>query len=163
MVFIIKSILLITLVNIFYLDFKERKAWNFTFPIIAICGGYLFFDNSNWDFFITSVLINSGIVIILILINYLVARFLMKKKFLNEAIGIGDILFFFAFAFSFPPISFINFFVFSVLFTFVFHIIMRIRSSSSYQSAPLAGCMALFLIIIYLIHWMGLYNPVYLL
>ncbi len=158
-----KCFLLLSLALIFYQDLKDRKVWTFLFPVFALCGSYLFFKSVVTEFFITSVFINIAVIGIILLLNYLFARFILKKKFLKEALGLGDILFFIAFAISFPTVTFINFFVFSILFTFVFHIIIKRISPSWQKEAPLAGCMSLFLMAVYSIHWTGFYHPIYIL
>lgn len=163
MIIAIKIMLFLSLGGIFYGDFKERKVWNFLFIIFAICGGLLFFLNSNWEFFRITVFINTGVVAIVLLINYLLAKFVLKKNFLKEVMGLGDVLFFFGFALSFPTISFINFFVFSILFAFVFHFVLKNTSSFWHKNPPLAGCMSLFLIAVYTAKWLGLYESIYVL
>jgi hypothetical protein len=159
----VKILLLLTLSIIFYQDFKERRVWAFLFLLFGLLGSYLFYRDSEWEFYKLSILINLGIIIIVLLMNYLFARFILKKRFLKEALGLGDVLFFLAFAISFPTVTFINFFVFSILFTFVFHIVLKNVSISWHKNPPLAGCMSLFLIAVYLTKWLGLYESIYVL
>lgn len=163
MLLFVKCILLIGLAFIFYQDFIERRVWVFLFPIVAFCGSYLFYRNSNWEYYILCIFINITIVAVVLLINYLFARFILRKKFLKETLGLGDVFFFISFSLSFPTITFINFFVFSILFTFVFHIGLKYFLTLRAKTAPLAGCMSLFLMAIYLIHWLGFYTNIYLL
>jgi hypothetical protein len=159
----IKIILLLSLSIIFYQDFKDRKVWVFLFPVMAFTGFFLFYRQTILEVFLYSAIINLSIVGILILINYLFARFVLKKKFLKEALGLGDILFFMAFAVSFPTIAFINFFVFSLLFTFVLQFLLKKINTSRYNNIPLAGCMSLFLMVVYTCHWLGFYDSIYIL
>jgi len=155
--------LVFTLAMITFQDFKERQVWAFLFPLFGILGGILFYNNTFSSFYLISIAINLGIVICIILANFLISKFLLKKNFFKEALGLGDLLFFVGFALSFPTITFVNFFVFSLLFTLVLFWILKKVGKLKEQSIPLAGCMALFLGVVYLIHWTGLYKEIYIL
>lgn len=142
---------------------KDRRVWAFLFPLFALCGSLLFYQNTTFEFYLLSIGINLLIVIVIILINYLFAKYVLKKRLLKEVLGLGDVLFFLAFSLSFPTISFINFFVFSMLFAFIFHLILKRINTIRHKTIPLAGSMSLFLLIVYLINWMGVYNEIYIL
>lgn len=159
--FFIKGILFLILTVIFIQDFKDRMVWVFLFPFFAVLGSFLYFDSSNWEVYKITILINLAIVGILLLLNYLVATYVFKKKFLKEAFGVGDILFIIAFSLSFPTISFINFFVFSLLFTIVIHFLLKKIRTPHNDSVPLAGAMSLFLMAVYICHWLGWYDALY--
>ncbi|WP_146743687.1 hypothetical protein [Aequorivita sp. CIP111184] len=119
--------------------------------------------NSTLEYYLLSVCINLGIVLIVVLINYLFAELVLKKNFLKEALGLGDILFFIAFALCFPTGAFINFFVFSILFTFVLHLALSKLLKKKNKNIPLAGYISLFLMVAYLVSWLGFYDSLYLL
>ena len=163
MVILIKCLLFFSLALIFFQDYKDRKVYIFLFPLFGILGTYLFFLNSNLEYYLLSVCINLGIVLIVIILNYLIAELVLKKKFIKEAMGLGDIFFFIAFALCFPTVSFINFFVFSILFTFVLHLAQSKLLKKKDKNIPLAGYMSLFLIAIYSVNWLGFYDSIYLL
>src|SRR5690606_26534732 len=163
MLITVKILLFLSLVFIFFQDYKDRKVYVILFPLIGILGTYLFFLNSTFEYYFLSVCINLGIVLIVVLLNYLFAEFILKKNLLKEALGLGDILFFIAFAFCFPTVTFINFFVFSILFTFVLHFTLLKLLKTKNNSIPLAGHMSLFLIGVYIIGWLGFYDSLYLL
>jgi len=165
---IIKLLLILTLSLIFFQDIKERMVWLFLLPSFAILGCLLYFWKSNSDIFLASILVNIGIVGVLMLVNFLVAKFIFKKNLLKEAIGLGDLLFFIAFALSFPTLAFLNFFVFSLIFSFLVHQLALVISkrkgkiTQKHSRVPLAGLMAFFLIGVYSAHWLGFYNSIYL-
>lgn len=161
MLLIVKIILLIVLVLISYQDFKDKQVWAFLFPVYALCGTLLFFEASQSNIYLLNIVINLSFISIILLVSFTVAKFVFKKKFLNSSIGLGDILFFVAFAISFPSISFLNFFTFSILFALLLVGVRGLLSSSKFRSVPLAGCMSLFLIGVYLSHWMGWYDSIY--
>ena len=158
-----KIILLLSLLFIFYQDLKDRKVYVFLFPLFGVLGSYLFFFNSGFAYYLLSICINLGIVIIVVLLTYLFAKWVLQKKYFKEAMGLGDILFFIAFAFCFPTIAFLNFFVFSILFTFVLHLALSKLLKDKNRNVPLAGYMSLFLMGIYLVNWLGFYEYLYLL
>jgi len=159
---LIRCTLFLTLTIIFIQDFKDRAVWLFLFPLFAGLGCYLFFEQTIWEIFSLTILINLAFVGIIFLLNYLVATYVLKKKFLKEAFGLGDVLFIIAFSLSFPTISFINFFVFSLLFTIVLHFLLKkMKTTPHYNSVPLAGAMSLFLMAVYISHWLGWFNNVY--
>ena len=155
---LLKILLLISFVLIFIQDFKDREVYWFLFITTSIIQGFLFFDNTNNLFFYISICINLLIICILILILFLYTKFKLKLK-LNEAIGIGDILFFIGLAFAFPPITFTVLFVFSLIFSLFLHFIMK----NKIETIPLAGYMSVFFMIIYTIYWFGGISYLYML
>ncbi len=170
MILLIKIILLLSLLLILYQDIKQRQIWVILLPIFAITGSVLFYYSTITVFFLYSILINLALVGFLILINYLFAKFILKKSLFKEALGMGDVLFFIAFAMSFPTLSFINFFVFSLLFSLVLQLVLKMYSKRRKQNTintintiPLAGYMSVFLIAVYSSHWLGFYQSIYLL
>ncbi|MEL6809716.1 MAG: hypothetical protein AAFP76_00080 [Bacteroidota bacterium] len=158
---LIKIVLMGTLGIIGVQDLKERQVWAFLFPLFGVLGAVLFYPKVTPAFFWLSIVINLGLVIVILLINFIVARYILKKNLFKEAMGLGDVLFFMGFAISFPTLTFINLFVFSILFTLVFHYVLTFLNRSVLATIPLAGCMSLFLTTIYLIHWTGFYDPLY--
>ena len=164
---IIKLLLILTLSLIFFQDIKEQMVWFFLLPSFAILGSLLYFKQSSIIAFLTGILINLSIVGILMGIIFFISKFLFQKKLLNESLGLGDLLFFIAFALSFPPISFLHFFVFSLLFSLVtqqFIVVFLKRKGKISQKntrVPLAGLMAFFLMYVYTAHWLGFYSTLY--
>ncbi len=163
MLITVKIFLSLSLLLIFFQDYRDRQVFIFLFPLFGIMGTYLFLSNSNLEYYFFSVCINLGIVLIVVLLNYLFAELVLKKNLLKEAMGLGDILFFIAFALCFPTVTFINFFVFSILFTFVIHLALSKLLKKTNKNIPLAGYMSLFLMAVYSVNWLGLYDSLYLL
>ena len=159
----VKIVILLSLAFIFLQDHRDRQVYIFLFPLFGILGSFLFFSHSNLEYYLLSIFINIGIILIVVLLNYLFAKLVLKKNLLKEAVGLGDILFFIAFALSFPTVTFINFFVFSILFTFVLNFTLLKLLKTKNNSIPLAGHMSLFLIGVYIIGWLGFYDSLYLL
>lgn len=81
-------------------------------------------------------------------------------KFLNVSFGLGDILFFYAFALGFPTATFLILFVSSILFSLMVSLIQKKKKTES--GIPLAGLMSLFLVFAFSIEFLpnlpSLYN-----
>lgn len=157
----LQLIIIITLLVIVYGDFKERLVWNISFVVFGIVGSLLFYLHTNATYFLTSIVCNTLIVVFIIGVSYLMAKYVLKKKSLSDVLGLGDILFFFGFALSFPIVSFLNFFLFSILFTYALYILLKKIKVIKVNTIPLAGSMALFLVVVYVIDIIGVYENVY--
>lgn len=151
-----------SLALIFIQDLKERQVWLLLFPIFSIAGAALFIHQTSYEVYLLTITINLGIVLLLLLINTLLARVLFKKRLLTDLMAWGDVLFFIGFALVFPTVSFVIFFVTALLFSGVLHLLLQHISKQSLKGVPLAGHMAVFLIMVYLVHWAGLYESLYL-
>lgn len=154
----LKIILLGSLGFILYQDVKERQVYWFLFPIIALCTGILFYNNTISELFISASLLNLIFVTVLLIAVYLYSRFKLKTKF-NHVFGLGDVLFFFAVCSSFSTISFIVIFSCSLFFSLILHLFLSQNKKS--LTVPLAGYMSLFFSFIYLGFWTGLIQSVY--
>lgn len=157
----LQLIIIITLLVIVYGDFKERLVWNISFVVFGIVGSLLFYLHTNATYFLISIVYDTLIVVFIIGVSYLMAKYVLKKKSLSEVLGLGDILFFFGFALSFPIVSFLNFFLFSILFTYALYILLKKIRVIKVNTIPLAGSMALFLVVVYVIDIIGVYKNVY--
>jgi len=155
---ILKIILIIVLSSIFYQDLKERQVYWFLFPLFAVCGAILFYSNTLPELFYVSIGMNFIFISIMLSIVFLYSKLKLKSKF-NEAFGLGDVLLFLGLIFSFSTISFLIIFVFSLIFSFVTHFI--IKQYSKLQSVPLAGYISLFFALAYISHWTGITTSLY--
>ena len=157
---IIKLVASITLMVIIYQDNKDREFWLFLLPLFGISGGSLFYMQTQHVNFIQDVIQNSIIVSFIVGLIFLYSKFIMKRKLLS-VLALGDILFFLMFSLSFPTLSFINLFTFSILFAIAFHF-LKINLTNSYSNEiPLASYMSIFILVIYACHWLGMYHDLY--
>ncbi len=154
-----KAFLFICLAMIFYQDIKERAVWWFLFPAFLIMAGILHYSQSLPSLFLINIGVNFLIMSIIIAISYIYAQLKMKVQFLDEAFGIGDLLFFLGLTLAFPTISFVIIMVFSLLFSLGLHLLLS--KNSIHKTVPLAGYASFFLIFIYSVHWAGYYNNLY--
>ncbi|AWX43283.1 hypothetical protein HME9304_00270 [Flagellimonas maritima] len=132
-----------------YQDFKERKVFWFLFPLVMVLLGMLHFLHvESFEILLYYALVNTLLVTGIITILYLYTRFINQKKFLNHSLGLGDILFFYAFAIGFPTITFLILFVGATIFSlFGF---LSIKNSLKKKGVPLAGLMSVFMVFVML-------------
>lgn len=157
----IKVFLLFALAIIAFQDFKERMVWTILFPVYMIFAGYLFYESTIPEVYFYNIVLNLIFTGFIIFLCFLYAKLIVKKDFFSEVMGLGDILFFLGFAVSFPTITFLNFFFFSIIFTMIVHLLVKFFLAGESKTVPLAGGMSLFLISVYSIHWLGFYNSIY--
>ncbi|WP_299884429.1 hypothetical protein [uncultured Lacinutrix sp.] len=155
---IVKWLLLATFLFVFFQDIKERKVYWFLFPIIGFCCGLLLVKKQMPEIVLYTITTNILFVVFLLIIVSMYSKFKLKTDFKNT-FGLGDVLFFFAIAFSFSSISFIILFVFALIFSLILHLFLK--KKSTYKTVPLAGYMSLFFACIYTTHWLGFINTVY--
>ncbi len=144
---ILKLLLIGVFFLVFFQDHKDRNVYWFLYPII----GVLVFALQMQSTAIYPSLINTGFnlafISLLLLVCYLYARLKLKRPFLKEVFGLGDLLFFVFIAFSFSIVSFLILFVFSLLFSLLLHFAMKYRQTE--KTVPLAGYMSLFFAVVY--------------
>jgi len=143
---------------VFYQDINERLVWWFLFPIIGLVSGVLFAHQTSLELFLYSILFNSSFILILLSILFLYSKLKMGIH-IQEAIGMGDVLLFFALTCTFSLISFITLFVFSLVLSLLLHIVLS--KNKPPKTVPLAGYMSLFFAISYLANWTGLITNLY--
>ena len=157
--FVIKVVLIVSLLLVFYQDIKERLVYWFLFPIIAVCSGTLLYNTMYPEAFKTTLIINLGFVSFLIFVVFSYSRLKLKTS-MTETFGLGDVLLFFALAFTFSSVSFIILFVFGLVFALILHLLVK-RRTTVHKTVPLAGYLSLFFAIGYIAHWVGILTSVY--
>jgi len=129
-----------------YQDFKERLVYWFLFPLLGIALASIFFQHAAPSFFLLSLLTNIVLVTLVLGLLYMYSRFMLKKPFINHSLGLGDILFFYALAVGFPPVTFIILFVGAVFFSLFSYLVLKKRLRDN--TVPLAGFMGFYLMMI---------------
>nr|WP_297915006.1 general secretion pathway protein [uncultured Allomuricauda sp.] len=147
--FLVTTLILVCFGIIAYQDFKDRAVLWTLFPLLGIflVTGHLL-NLSVEEVAIFSAL-NLTIVGLILSISWLYTIWVMKIPFLNAAFGLGDMLFFFAFALGFPTVTFLVLFVSSLLFSAMAFFILNLFAKM--ETVPLAGLMGIFLIGVVLI------------
>ncbi len=144
-----------------YQDFKERAVSWLLFPIMGILLAFLYLNTTSFEqytlFVLTNVLLVSGIILIL----FLYTKHIAHKKFLNVSFGLGDLLFFYAFALGFPTMTFVVLFVGAILFSLI--IFLFSKTNTEEETIPLAGLMSFFLMGILLVSFLPNAPSLYLL
>lgn len=144
--------------SIFFQDLKNREVHLFWFFILLFSTAFLYIQNTVWQVFLISSLINLTIVLIISFITFLYIKFKLKMNF-EQAFGLGDLLFFIAVSFAFATYSFLMVFVIGLLFSLLMHII--VKRFQTKQSVPLAGYMSLFFALCYIGMWTGIIQSLY--
>lgn len=129
-------------------DFRERAVSWILFPLLAGALSILHFESSAPEQFLVFIISNILLVSAIVLILFLYTRVILHKAFLNTSFGLGDLLFFYAFALGFPTFTFILLFVGAVLFSLLAFLVTKLSGDS--KLVPLAGFMSLFLIAVIL-------------
>lgn len=138
-----KIILIIVFLLIFAQDYKHRLVYWFLYFLVGIVSFLLQLTWFNWPIVAVNAGLNICFVSIFLIIGFIYARLIKKEPFLNHSIGSGDVFLFFSICFLFPTFTFILFFVFSLIFSLVIHLLLKKRYSF-HQTVPLAGYMSLF-------------------
>lgn len=147
-----------SLLWVFYQDIKERQVYWFLFPVIALCSVILLYNNVFFELFKTTLIINLVFVLFLILVIFIYSKYKLKTT-ISKTFGLGDMLLFFALAFTFSSVSFLVLFVFGLVFSLILHLL--IKNKSEYKTIPLAGYLSLFFALTYGAHWLGILKSVY--
>lgn len=162
--------ILISLAAIFIIwqDFTQREIFWLLLPVLLI--GILIngLQKLNMVEYLYYIMING--LILFVLIGVLLLYYWVKEKsinnFVGKTIGLGDLLVFVTLCFGFSPINFVVFFLIGLFLTLIFHLINTSINSRANKQIPLAGYLALFLIILSLLQFplkaVDLYNDQYL-
>lgn len=147
---LIQFLILIPLSVITYQDFNERAVYWWLFPLTGFLQGFIFFKQTVPEYFSANILQNFCVVLGIIGILYLYAKFKLKLSLFKDAFGIGDALFFIAFAFSFPT----QVFIILLSFSLIFSCIASLLFFKNKKNIPLAGLMGIFLSLTYICSWL---------
>ena len=126
------SISIIILGIIAYQDFKLLAVSWILFPLLAISLGLVHFSFIDIKSFYWSVGINFLVVSVVLLVLYIYALIKLKQSF-STVFGLGDILFFYAFAMGFPSVTFLVLFVFSIFFSLVLHLLLSRNTEEKHR------------------------------
>ena len=134
---------------IFWQDTKDRYVYWFLYPLAGIITFAIQGTKTTYAQAFFNALLNLFLVLLIVIVVWLYSVIILKKKFVNESLGLGDILLFIFLCFSFSPTTFITLFVFSLIFSLLLHQYFKNKSHNS--TVPLAGYMALFFATVYLL------------
>lgn len=130
-------------------DFKDRMVSWVLFPITGLLLGALYLLNTSWEQFYPFVGTNMLLISIIVLLLFVYTKYIARMQFLNVSFGLGDLLFFYAFAMGFPTVTFLILFVASILFSLAVFLISKKKLEKG--TIPLAGLMGFFLIVLILV------------
>lgn len=145
-------IVLLVLGLIAYQDVRERMVHWILFPALALAMGYLYSERIGIHQYALLVFANLLLVTSVLSILYLYTKYLRGMEFLDVSFGLGDLLFFLAFALGFPTLTFLVLFTSSIIFSLSIFLVMK--KINVEKNAPLAGLMSFYLIIVYMISFL---------
>lgn len=146
----LRIVLLFIFFIIFWQDSKDRLVYWFLYPLAGILAYVIqsiIIDNYFLSFY--NSLLNFALVSVIIVVAWIYSAAIKKRKFINESIGVGDILMFLFLCFTFTTVTFIILFVFSLIFSLVLH--QYLNNKSTQATVPLAGYIALFFASVYIV------------
>lgn len=132
---------------IFRQDTNDRMVYWFLYPLVAVLAYMLQVQYLGFAPAFINAAINLFLVMLVLAVSYLYAVAVMKKRFLNESIGAGDILFFVCLPFTYATAAFVVLFVFSLVFSLLMHLVLSRKQAD--KTVPLAGYMSLFFATVY--------------
>lgn len=144
-------LILLLLAVIVYQDFRYRAISWVTLPLLFAAFATNTVLKTDFSSFLQSFLFNSGFIVFQLFA--VTAYFSLKNRAItnitSKYIGWGDILFFVVTAAVFSPVNFIVFYLVSLIITLASALIYRLVKQTSTFEIPLAGAMALVLILFY--------------
>lgn len=147
--------MLLSLLFLFYQDWKYRAVYWLTFPVIFV----LFISFSYSKTGINELAWHSGLNLAFLLLQIIILTlyFSLKQRKLiiltRSHLGLGDILFLSCTAFYLSPLNYLIFYISSLCFVLLFTAATRLRKNNTSWKIPLAGIQALFLAVICLADW----------
>ncbi len=130
-------------------DIRERMVQWMLFPLAGIFLALAHLQHTTLLLFLISCGANILLVTAVLLLLWGYTRYFRKKRFLNTSFGLGDILFFYAFALGFPTLTFTILFAAAIVFSLLAFVILRYLKES--ETVPLAGFMGIFLMVTFLL------------
>jgi hypothetical protein len=149
MLLIIDLLLLIFLGWIAFQDFRERQISWLLLPPVFIFFAWKGFLTQSPAALITGFVLNSCFILVQLLLLTLWMSLRNKKwtTIIDVHLGLGDILFFAAITAAFEPFLFVVFYVLSMIITLAGVLISRLLLPRANPEIPLAGSMAMVLMI----------------
>lgn len=138
---LVKIALLICLFVIFIQDMKYRAVSWIIFPVTA---GLCYFAQEGSTNF-AGIAFNIAFISIQLFLLWLYFSLKNRKavNLLSAHIGLGDLLFLYSITFFFSPVTFLLFYISSLILVILFVIVQRIVWSDVNKEIPLAGLQAL--------------------
>ncbi len=147
--YLIKILLILVLLLVFYEDISDKLVHWFLFPILGFLLGSLHKSSVEVSVFLVTIGINILLVSIVLLLLYGYSKLILRSRFLNKSFGLGDLLLFYALSIGFPTVTFAILFAFSIFFSLVIHLLIN-RLKKGKQTVPLAGYISFFYAMVFI-------------
>lgn len=144
---LLKGLLIITFLVIFWQDTKDRLVYWFLYPLTGCLAIVIQVLQIGYVPALINSVINLVFVLLLVSVSYIYSKIIMKKQFVNGSIGLGDILIFVFLCFTFATVAFFILFVFALMFSLILH--LSFKKKSIHNNVPLAGYLAVFFAAVY--------------
>lgn len=145
-------LLVVAFFLVLFQDYKDRLVYWYLYPAIGILSFLIQIGNNTLIISTINSFINLLFICTILLVCFIYARLKLKKHFLNNVFGLGDILFFLFICFTFSSISFFILFAFSLFFSLLLHLALGHKNKD--KTVPLAGYMSLFFGVVYIISFL---------
>lgn len=134
-----------------YQDYKERAVYAFLFPVLGMSVGLLHSRFISSFFLLQSISFNMLLIALILGVLFLYSKFKIKKAFFKEVFGLGDAFMFIAMTFAFPTYTFLVLFSAGLIVVSVLNAILL--SKEKHTTIPLAGQLAAYYGIVFIISW----------
>jgi len=163
MFWFLEFLLTLFLLLLIFQDFKTREVSVWLLIGVFLCNTVIFLTSNDlkevFHFFYINVLF------LLFLLFTLTIYISIKEKKLviitHNYLGWGDIIFIFTLTLCFSTVNFIAYLVFSFLFTLVAYTVLKVIKPNIKKEVPLAGFLAITLILLYIYKWINPCSPFY--
>jgi hypothetical protein len=163
MFLLLESILTLFLLILIFQDFKTREISIWVLVGIFACNAVIFLISPNLKELFHSFYVN--VLFLIFLLLTLTLYFSIKERKLvfiaDNYLGWGDIIFIFTITLCFSTVNLILYLVCSFLFTMLFYLIFKIINPSLKKEIPLAGFLAITLILLYIYKWISCHSLFY--
>lgn len=145
--YIISAIILLCIA---YQDLKHREVSWILFPALAICGFMISFNESkSISSTLHDLLLNVVFISCQLIFLFIYHSLKNRRKSISSMIGLGDILFIGSVLFFFSIVSFIVFYLSSLIFSLIIFLlfIQTNKLKKHHDTIPLAGLQSVFLVL----------------
>jgi hypothetical protein len=147
-------LIIVFLVIVAIQDYLFRSISAVLIPVGTILFGIHSYTTNGFNNFKDYYLLN--LIFICIQLSVLLLFFLIKNRrftnIINSHLGSGDIYFLLVISFFFSPFNFILFLTISLILIMIINVLDRLTNSLDAKSIPLAGHLAIFILILILIN-----------
>lgn len=143
------------LISVFYQDLRYRAVYWWCFPVIFVLLLVLTRENADWHSVVANSLYNVAFLLLQLVVLTVYFSFRQRKLVIitKGLLGWGDILLLLCLAFYFSPLTYLLFYVSSLIIVLLFTLLIRLKDKEAGMKVPLAGLQALLFAILLVADW----------